>query len=152
MQGVLHFYLSPRDSLVFVSGCLVINRLWSVCLTGGSLGFDSRTLISPENSQNKHRGRNRRISQKRAQPQATSRTFGPFNHIKSLYLYKVALFNNSEAKLPSIWCSLPLLPVGRLCSPSLCVELLVPHETSGIFPNFFACFRFTLFLCHYQRP
>lgn len=32
--GVPNFHLSPRDSLVFMSGCLVINRSWSVCLTG----------------------------------------------------------------------------------------------------------------------
>lgn len=41
VQCVLHFHFSPRDSLVFVSGCLGINRPWSVCLTGGSLGFDA---------------------------------------------------------------------------------------------------------------
>lgn len=51
MKGVLKIHFSPRDSLVFVSGCLVINRLSTVCLTGGSLGFDGRTLISPEGSQ-----------------------------------------------------------------------------------------------------
>lgn len=63
-QGVLQIHLSPRGSLVFVSGCLVINRLWSVCLTGGSLGFDGRTLISAENSRKTDGETNRRISQK----------------------------------------------------------------------------------------
>lgn len=46
IRGVLKIYLSPTVSLEFASGRLVINRFWSVCLTGGSLGFDGRTLIS----------------------------------------------------------------------------------------------------------
>lgn len=66
VQGVLQNHLSPRDSLVFVSGRLVINRLWSVCLTGWSLGFDGRTLISAENSRKTDGLTNRRISQKQA--------------------------------------------------------------------------------------
>lgn len=38
------------ESLISVGGggCLVINRLQSACSTGGSLGFDGRTLISPQ--------------------------------------------------------------------------------------------------------
>lgn len=66
VRGVLQNHLSPRDSLVFVSGRLVINRLGSVSLTGGSLGFDGETLISPENSQKTDGETNRRISQKQA--------------------------------------------------------------------------------------
>lgn len=48
-----------------VSGRLVINRLWSVCLTGGILVFDGRTLISLENSPKTDGLTNRRISQKK---------------------------------------------------------------------------------------
>lgn len=66
VQGILQTHLSPRDSLVFASGRLVINRLCSVCLTGGSLGFDGRVLISRENSRKTDRVTNRRISQKQA--------------------------------------------------------------------------------------
>lgn len=37
-----------------------------MCLTGGSLGFDGRTLISPENSRKMEGLANRRISPKQA--------------------------------------------------------------------------------------
>lgn len=59
--------LLPRDSLAFLSECLVINRIGSVCLTGGSLQFDKKTFISPENSQKMDRETNRRISHNKAQ-------------------------------------------------------------------------------------
>lgn len=63
-QGVLQIHLSPGDSLVFARGRLVINRLRSACLTGGSLKFDGRTLILQENSRKTDGVTNRRISQK----------------------------------------------------------------------------------------
>lgn len=66
VQGALQNHSSPRDSLVFVSRRLVINRLWSTCLTGWSLGFDGRTLISAENSRKTDGLTNRLISQKQA--------------------------------------------------------------------------------------
>lgn len=63
----VQIHLLPRDSLAFLSECLVINRIGSVCLTGGSLQFDKKTFISPENSQKMDRETNRRISHNKAQ-------------------------------------------------------------------------------------
>lgn len=63
----VQIHLLPRDSLAFLSECLVINRIGSVCLTRGSLQFDKKTFISPENSQKMDRETNRQISHNKAQ-------------------------------------------------------------------------------------
>lgn len=64
LQGVRRIHLSPRDSLAFGRGRLVINRPGSGCLTGGSLGLDGQKLISRANSQRMDGDTNRRMSQK----------------------------------------------------------------------------------------
>lgn len=163
VQGVLQIHLSPRDSLEFVSGRLVINRLWSVCLTGGILGFDGRTLISLENSPKTDGLTNRRISPPKnyfiSQPSPVSLTPGCLTLSRLLltlkwpWVRKTSLFLSfPKHNLPPFCPSVPASFWPPFHSCPLTVELFTLRltllrnfqfllkslrVTHGVFSNFF---------------